>query len=83
MFVILGLSGNKPEVTKSTEFLHCPNCYNQRFWNLIRERSNFSLFFIPVFPVKDMYYLACPICNYGNQLTKTEYKEQIKKTHVV
>lgn len=81
MFVILGLSGSKPQITKSTHFLHCPNCYNQRFWNLIHERTNFSLFFLPVFPVKDKYYLACPLCNNGETLTKEEYKKKIDEAY--
>lgn len=81
MFVILGLSDSKPEITKSTEYINCPNCNNQRFWNLIHERTNFSLFFLPIFPVKDKYYVACPVCNYGNKLSKNEYIERINKTY--
>ena len=81
MFVIAGLSGSKPEITKSNEYILCPHCNNQRFWNLIHERTNFSLFFLPVFPVKDKYYLSCPVCNYGNSLTKNEYTERINRTN--
>jgi len=79
MFVVLGLSGSTPEITKSAELKLCSNCNNQRFWNLIHERTNFSLFFLPIFPVNDKYYLACPICNNGSQITKDEYNERINK----
>lgn len=73
MFVILGLSGGKPEISTSSEYMLCTHCNNQRYWNLIHERTNFSLFFLPVFPVNDKYYFACPICNNGRQLSKNEY----------
>ena len=81
MFVIFGLAGSKPEITVSTEYLNCPNCHNQRFWNLIHERTNFSLFFMPVFPIKNKYFKACPICNYGQELSKEKYFELLNKTN--
>jgi len=81
MFFILGLDNGKPQITKSTSYINCPNCHNQRFWNLIREQTHFSLFFLPLVPVKSKYYLACPICNYGRELNKEEYEEQIQKIH--
>ncbi|HAG17341.1 MAG TPA: hypothetical protein DCG69_12605 [Bacteroidales bacterium] len=80
MFVILGLSDSKPEITKSNDFLNCPNCNNQRFWNLIHERTHFSLFFLPVFPIKEKYYKACPVCNYGQELSKTDYYYLLNKS---
>lgn len=81
MFVIFGLDGAKPEITQSKEYLNCPNCNNQRFWNLIHERTNFSLFFLPVFPVKNKYYKACPICNYGKELSKEAYQQLLNQSH--
>jgi hypothetical protein len=80
MFVILGLAGNKPEITKSVEFINCPHCNNRQFWNLIHEQTNFSLFFLPLFSVKDKYFKACPICQYGQELTKTEYTFLLNKS---
>jgi len=82
MFVIFGLSQSKPEVAKSSEYRECPKCYNQRFWNLMHERTNFSLFFLPIFPVKNKYYLACPICNYGIQMSKEDYIQHLNKENV-
>lgn len=53
----------------------CPNCKNDRYWNLVNAKTWFTLFFIPVIPYENNSYLLCPVCERGLQL-HGEKKEQ-------
>ncbi|NPA69091.1 MAG: zinc-ribbon domain-containing protein [Chlorobi bacterium] len=49
----------------------CPFCGEKT--NLIDLKQYLTLFFIPVFPFKNIgYYYSCPSCNYKTELTKYE-----------
>ena len=43
----------------------------------MRLTSWFTLFFIPLIPLKSEYFISCPICEYGFKIDKHE-KERIK-----
>lgn len=51
---------------------HCDNCNNDEYWVLTRIMTWFTLFFIPIFPYKIKYFLACPICQYGAELKRDQ-----------
>ena len=50
--------------------LKCGNCHNVQYWDLVRKRKWFTLFFIPIIPYENNYYLICPICKGVNTLNK-------------
>ena len=59
----------------------CANCHNQAPWYLLRAAKWFTLFFIPIVPLKFEYYFFCSVCDRGQQLRKSEFlqlREQIK-----
>jgi len=53
----------------------CQRCHNAGMWQVIRMTRFFTLFFIPVFPVRRDYSLLCPICSHGSQITKEQYEQ--------
>ncbi len=52
----------------------CFHCSNHIFYHLIRARTFFTFFFIPIFPYKSEYRIECPVCQQGIQLRGSEIK---------
>ncbi|NPD45522.1 MULTISPECIES: zinc-ribbon domain-containing protein [unclassified Lentimicrobium] len=81
MFVIFGLDDAKPEITVSTFTNHCHHCNNTTKWHYAKHQTSFSLFFLPLFPVKTKYYYLCPICNHGDEISSNEYQRMTNQTY--
>ena len=61
MFFIFGLKTSEQRL--GAEQGICPNCHNQAAQVMVRRSTKFSLFFIPLFPVKrPTYYATCTFC---------------------
>ena len=58
---------------------HCNHCGNDGTWKVTKYVSWFTLFFIPIIPYRFRYFVACPICSYGTELTKKQYNELMEK----
>jgi len=56
----------------------CNHCHNIDNWYLIKISTWFTLFFVPIFPYKINYLLVCPICSWGIELEKNDFKQLIK-----
>jgi hypothetical protein len=52
----------------------CNHCHNEEYWVLNRITKWFTLFFIPVIPLENKYFLSCPICQYGLNLDSNQVK---------
>lgn len=81
MFVIFGLDDSKPEITVSQQQNHCFRCNNTSNWHIAKHQTSFSLFFLPIFPVKTRYYYLCPICNHGDEISSEEYHKKINQNY--
>ena len=46
----------------------CPNCNNTVAFHLILRRTWFTLFFIPIIPYENNYFVMCPVCSRGTEL---------------
>ena len=75
MFFIFGWGRTTIKYFGKVMPLKCGKCNNIQYWNLIRKRKWFTLFFIPVIPYENNYYLICPICNNGILL----FNDQVEK----
>jgi len=53
----------------------CTHCNSKEYWNLVKMRVWFTLFFIPVIPYETKYFLLCPVCEYGIKLDRQKYEE--------
>ena len=45
--------------------LECPRCHQNVSYHLIYTRTWFTYFFIPLFPYRSQYRVACPICSHS------------------
>ena len=50
----------------------CPHCDKITKWQIMRIISWYDVFFIPVCPWETKYWLLCPICEHGVNITKRE-----------
>ena len=51
----------------------CVNCNNEMNRVLLRDRTYFTLFFIPLIPYKTAYFSVCPICKDAITLSAQEF----------
>lgn len=52
--------------------IHCTNCGQEVHLELIQQKIWFTLFFIPIFPMRTQYMLRCPLCLSGQRITKQD-----------
>ena len=74
MFVIFGIGHEKSQHIHDNKTTHCFRCKNSGYWIKSKNTLWFSLFFIPVFPVRTSYSYNCPICNNGYIISKAEWE---------
>ena len=60
MFLIFGLS-TKAELLGLVSFV-CQVCGNAGPHQLVREKTRFSLFFVPLIPIRTRNAVHCPVC---------------------
>ena len=80
MFFIFGLDDAKPYIVTSQQSKYCYHCHNTTYWNIVKHQTRFSLFFLPILPIKSKYYFLCPICNHGDEITQSEYTNLINES---
>jgi hypothetical protein len=61
-FIIFGWGYTTTKNYGSTIPIKCTNCNNEVYYQFIKRTEWFTLFFIPIFPLKINDYLLCPIC---------------------
>lgn len=54
---------------------YCSSCNNEDYWQLLRITTWFTLFFIPIIPYKQKYFLMCPVCEKGIYLKGDKFDE--------
>jgi hypothetical protein len=80
MLIIFGV-GHKTFNNRSfRKASYCFHCHNTSRWLLSKVTTWFSLFFIPVIPVKTEYGEMCPICKQGKTLSRVEYDNKVNQT---
>ena len=55
--------------------LLCPRCGNPAAHPLHRSVTKFTLFFVPLFPVKSRYTTQCTFCGFTNHLSKDQARQ--------
>ncbi|MCB0805430.1 MAG: zinc-ribbon domain-containing protein [Bacteroidales bacterium] len=79
MLVIFGYGHKTNKTDELRQISHCFNCGNDRRWILGKQSTWFTLFFIPVVPVKNEYLEYCPVCGKGNRLSAVEYQNKLNQ----
>jgi hypothetical protein len=70
--IIFGYRGGKRKDLGEALPMRCPRCNNATFYRYMTVTSWFSLFFIPVIPLKRRDYLVCPVCTRALELRKDQ-----------
>ena len=53
----------------------CPNCHNTINLKIIKVTDWFTLYFIPIFPLKVERFKTCPICSIAQKISKEEAEQ--------
>jgi len=72
MFFIVWGTRRRKKTLGFADVHKCSNCNNAKAFLVINVKEWFTLFWIPIFPVSSQYFLMCPICGYGAQITKEQ-----------
>ena len=75
MFIIFGWNHRTTHGHGAVCNKTCSHCNNEVDWQLIQIKNWFTLFFIPIFPSDNEYFLTCPICSHGKQVFKEKIIE--------
>lgn len=70
--IIFGIGDKKAQLLGTIGMMDCPRCNNTSEWPIHKERSYFSLFFIPLIPYSTRYLLSCPVCRETREITEEE-----------
>jgi hypothetical protein len=73
VFILFGLRTTEHQLGVSHRA--CPNCRQHAAQVVSRRVSRFTLFFIPLFPVKTSYGMRCTYCAASYQLTGDQARD--------
>ncbi len=76
MFIIWGNKHSSKILadTGSRQF-DCTHCHNVTPFQIVKEIDWFTLYWIPIIPMRTVYRAECPICNYGFDIDKKRAEE--------
>ena len=72
MFVVYGSKEFKKDLGNTRIVYHCNHCNNDNSQILSRNRKFFTLYWIPIIPYSTKYFVRCPICNMGYEISKSD-----------
>jgi hypothetical protein len=67
--IIFGWGHTSSKHYGPTLAITCPNCNNDTWYHLVRHRTWFTLFFIPVIPYSSRHLLLCQVCSQQIKMT--------------
>lgn len=76
MLVIWGFRWLKRVVDQVGPY-NCDRCQYFGMWTAIRMSRFFTLFFIPVIPIRREYSLICPVCSRQAVIDKAQYDQLV------
>lgn len=73
--IIWGYKSYQKELGQTQSTIKCSHCHNASPWQVTETGRRFTLYWIPLFPYSRKYFLACPVCQYGKEISKEEIEE--------
>ncbi len=80
MLIIFGTKNKSEDLGVTDVEVLCANCHNESHWHVHVFDKNFTLFFMSIFTLSSTYYLLCPICQYGREISKQDAKDLVGRT---
>ena len=75
--IVVGRKGYQKDLGPTSLSHICQHCNNEVTYHAQESGVKFSLFFIPLFPMKREFRIACPICQYGYSVNKDEVSKYL------
>lgn len=75
MFIIWGFGHKTVKRFTLMENTVCRRCNNTVNREMLKVTTWFTLFFIPLIPYSKKYFITCPICGGGAEISRYEYDE--------
>lgn len=75
MFIIWGKRPTSKILGYTKQLFHCSHCGNDTSFQVVSNKSWFTLYFIPIFPFSIHYRFECSICEYGISIEREKVKE--------
>ena len=83
MFIIWGTKVFRKVIGKSSYVNECQHCHNEVTYEISSVWRWFTIFWIPLFPIsRKKYFLACPICGYGYDITKEQAESVLVNPYI-
>lgn len=79
MFIFYGTKSKSKVLTTLNPSEQCMNCLNTVNHAVVRDRTYFTLFFIPLFPIRTRYTVVCPSCSFARKITGKQAREYRKQ----
>ena len=77
MIVLFGVS-DRTKLYGEVEKAACARCHNEVVRGIIKETSCFTLFFLPIVPLRTQYRLICPICGDAQGLSREDFTAMVE-----
>ena len=73
--------GTIPSYKKITNIYSkdCSICHNNVVFELVEVAKKFTMYWIPMAKWNKKYYINCPICEHGKEISEQEAQELIKQ----
>mgnify|MGYP003623779300 CR=1 FL=1 len=78
MFIVWGTKGYDKDLGYTNLQGSCPNCGNEVTMIGKQIGKKFTLFWIPLFPIKSEQYVLCPICHAGSKGEKADMNRYLQ-----
>lgn len=75
----IGTTGDLKEISEVYSG-KCSHCNNTVIFKLMQRVKKFTMYFIPITSWHKQFYVVCPICNYGQDIS-IEKAELLKQEH--
>ena len=72
MFIIWGTRYTEDVMGYTDKKFRCTHCNNVAYQKVFRRDKKFALFWIPLFPLDTEYFWCCPICNFGQKISRDQ-----------
>lgn len=79
MFIVWGSKGYRDELGETIIKRTCSHCNNDVRYIGTKFTKKFTVFWIPLFSMETTYFVSCPICGYGNKVSKDDMNEYLLK----
>lgn len=77
MLIIWGFKKVVHTLGKSFVTKECEQCHQTVTLSIVKVQNKLTIFWIPLFTTSTTYFLVCPVCQQGMEISKQEAEEYL------